>query len=212
MSDLTFTDILRSEVARMQALQPERLGEFARAHAAIVEGHVVDTHDGNGKVLSRNGHTWYTTNGVCTCAAADHGKACRHLQAWKLYQHVAKKHAEATQVPAQDETTPLRIPAHFLTTVQGTRCIKYAGLLSLAHAAGLQSLAATYTANEPELSVAHAVALFADGRRFEESGDATPSNAARVKEHWRRMSLTRAKARVLRDALAIDVVSVEEME
>src|SRR4029434_441472 len=105
MSTPTFVDILRAEVARMQALQPARLGEFARAHAAIVEGQVVDTHDGNGKVLSRNGHTWYTTNGVCTCAAADHGKACRHLQAWKLYQHVAKKHAEAT-APALVGTVP----------------------------------------------------------------------------------------------------------
>jgi hypothetical protein len=112
----------------------------------------------------------------------------------------------------EEEPQPIQIPSRFLQVVQGTKCIKYAGLLRLAHERGLMELRAEFTHNEEKLSLAHAVAIFKDGGRFEESGDSTPSNGARVKEHWRRLSLTRAKARTLRDALSIDMVAVEEME
>jgi hypothetical protein len=36
MSTPTFLDVLRSEVARMQAAHPERLGELAREAAALL--------------------------------------------------------------------------------------------------------------------------------------------------------------------------------
>ena len=43
-------------------------------------------------------------------------------------------------------------------------------------------------------------------------GDATPSNVTKkVAPHFRRVALTRAKSRALRDALNIDMVSVEEL-
>jgi hypothetical protein len=183
----------------------------------VLQGDVEPLDDGSIRVGSSDPTRWYHLVGhACTCTDFTTGTApeswCKHRIAAGIAKRVHELLPEAPAAPAQDETTALRIPAHFLTTVQGTRCIKYAGLLALAHAAGLTSLSATFTYNDAELSIAHAVALFADGRRFEESGDATPSNAARVKEHWRRMALTRSKARCLRDALAIDVVSVEEME
>jgi hypothetical protein len=77
---------------------------------------------------------------------------------------------------------------------------------------GLVSLTAEWTYNDAELSLAHAVATFADGKRFEESGDASPANVTKkVAVHFRRVALTRAKARCLRDALGIDMVSVEEL-
>ena len=42
--------------------------------------------------------------------------------------------------------------------------------------------------------------------------DATPENTNRkVAPHFRRVALTRAKARVLRDALGVDLVAVEEL-
>jgi len=45
-----------------------------------------------------------------------------------------------------------------------------------------------------------------------ECADATPTNVgAKVKAHFARMALTRAKARGLRDALNIAMCSVEEM-
>jgi len=82
----------------------------------------------------------------------------------------------------------------------------------MAQARGLVRLTADWTYNDPELSLAHAVATFQDGRRFEESGDATPANTNRkVAPHYRRVALTRAKARVLRDALGVDLVAVEEL-
>jgi hypothetical protein len=90
--------------------------------------------------------------------------------------------------------------------------VKFAGLLQMAHERGLVSLMADWTSNDSALSLAHAIARFSDGRVFEESGDATPENTNRkVAPHFRRVALTRAKARVLRDALGVDLVAVEEL-
>jgi hypothetical protein len=104
------------------------------------------------------------------------------------------------------------VPAKYIQKLQGKDFVRYAGLLQMAQAEGLVELSAAWTHNEAELSLAHAVALFEDGRRYEESGDSTPQNAKNIGLHWRRQSLTRAKARALRDALGINEVSVEEME
>lgn len=47
---------------------------------------------------------------------------------------------------------------------------------------------------------------------FSEAADATPANVApRVKAHFPRMALTRAKARALRDALNMGMCSLEEL-
>ena len=82
----------------------------------------------------------------------------------------------------------------------------------MAHAAGLVSLSETWVYNDTDLSLAHAVVAFTDGRRFEGSGDATPSNVTRkVAPHFRRVALTRAKSRALRDGLNIDLIAVEEL-
>ena len=90
--------------------------------------------------------------------------------------------------------------------------MRFAGLLKMAHEQQLIELSETWTYNDPELSLAHAVALFEDGRRFEGSGDASPSNVTKkVAPHFRRVALTRAKSRALRDALNIDLVAVEEL-
>lgn len=214
MALTTFTDVLRTTVAALQAAHPERVGEIARAHASIIEGHVVRVDADNGQVLSRNGHAWYTVNGMCDCQAGSFGKPCRHLSAWKLYKHVQKQYdALQAPTPAPEPAPPTgtRIPGHFLQDVQGQRYIKYAGLLQLAHERGLQELRATWTLNAEALSLAHAVATFPFGT-YEECGDSTPESGKRVGPHWRRLSLTRAKARCLRDALGIDLCSVEEME
>jgi hypothetical protein len=112
------------------------------------------------------------------------------------------------------DTRPARrtIPARYIQKLQGKDFVRYAGLLHMAQAEGLVALSAVWTANDDELSLAHAVAIFADGRRYEESGDSTPQNARNIGLHWRRMSLTRAKARCLRDALGLEECSVEELE
>jgi hypothetical protein len=105
-----------------------------------------------------------------------------------------------------------QVPKRFLQTIHGTRCITFIGLLQMAHEDGLVELRERWTHNAENLSLAHAVAIFADGRRFEGCGDSTQESGARVGMHWRRLALTRGKARALRDALGIDACSVEEME
>ena len=212
----TFTDILRTAVATLQAAHPERLGEIARAHAAIIEGHVVRVDDANGKVLSRNGHTWYNVNGVCNCEAASFGKPCRHLSAWKLFRHVERQY-DALQVPAPapqepPAETPAGIDPRFITYLHGKPFVRYAGLLALAHDKGLVSLKARLTSVSETLALADAEAVFADGRTFVDAADATPANVPpHIRPHFPRMALTRAKARCLRDALNIGICTLEEL-
>jgi hypothetical protein len=91
--------------------------------------------------------------------------------------------------------------------------IQYAGLLAMAHEQGLTELAAAFISVTPELALAVAHACFADGRRFWDASDATPTNVhERVRAHFPRVALTRAKARCLRDALNISMIAVEELE
>jgi hypothetical protein len=83
----------------------------------------------------------------------------------------------------------------------------------MAHEKGLCELGAEFVSVTAELALACAWATFKEGRKFRESGDATPTNVnAGVKAHYARVALTRAKARCLRDALNIGMVAVEEMD
>jgi hypothetical protein len=118
--------------------------------------------------------------------------------------------------PEQSATATLPpetvLPAPYLQLIDGKPFVKYAGLLTLAHAQGLQQLDAWFTGVSDTLAVAHATATFRDGRRFSESGEATPENVGRrVRPHFARLALTRAKARCLRDALNIALCTVEEL-
>jgi hypothetical protein len=135
-----------------------------------------------------------------------------HGQAPTLQPPPAASAAAATSTLPAPVETPQGVPPQHLVLIQGKPFVKFAGLLQMAHERGLVALTADWTFNDAELSLAHAVATFQDGRRFEESGDATPANTNRkVAVHFRRVALTRAKARVLRDALGIDLVAVEEL-
>jgi hypothetical protein len=83
----------------------------------------------------------------------------------------------------------------------------------MAHERGLQSLSAHFISVDASLALAEATVEFSDGKTFSECGDATLSNVnPKVKPHFPRMALTRAKARALRDALNISMCSVEELE
>jgi hypothetical protein len=100
MAALTFLETLKREVGRMQALYPDREGELARAHALILHGLVLPSADDPaiGQVLSSDAQTVYHVNGTCDCQAGQHGKGCKHVQAWKLYQYIAGK-VEAEPAP-----------------------------------------------------------------------------------------------------------------
>ena len=100
----------------------------------------------------------------------------------------------------------------YLVEIQGRQFVTFHGLLHLAHQQGLVSLAARFISVAPELALAEATATFQDGRIFTEAADATPGNVnARIRPHFPRMALTRAKARALRDALDIDYVCAAEL-
>jgi hypothetical protein len=122
----------------------------------------------------------------------------------------------STAVLEPPEPTPpasVKIPREFTVNIKGKTHVLYTGLVIAARHDGLVSLSADWTYNDAELSLAHAVCTFADGRRYEESGDATPGNVTKgISLHFRRVALTRAKARCLRDALGISECSVEELE
>jgi hypothetical protein len=97
--------------------------------------------------------------------------------------------------------------------IHGKEFITYEGLLAMAHEQELIELSAEFISVDENLALAAAYAVFKDGRKFWEAGDATPENVhVNVKAHFPRVALTRAKARVLRDALNIGMVSVEELE
>lgn len=111
MNTLTFAEMLRSEVARMQAAHPERLGQVARAHALIAQAMVEPSPDDpdTAYVLASDLETRYTVNGSCDCQAGAHGKPCKHVDAWRLYQHIAKKVA-AQSPPVETETVLQPLP------------------------------------------------------------------------------------------------------
>jgi len=161
----------------------------------------------------------------CSCPSRHRiGNQCEHTIVFQLASRAQTLLQGETHMPPATPGTPrtakgTEIPAQFLvdsepnTKGEITQFIKYAGLLWVAHQEGLQRLEVEWLQNEEKLSLAKATAVFADGRIFTERGDSTPDNVGpRAKTHWRRVSLTRAKARALRDALGIEYVSQEETE
>ena len=118
MSTPSFLDMLRTEVARMQVTHPEREGELARAHALILHGMVVPSPEDPaiGQVLSSDGQKVYHVNGVCDCDGGQHGRACKHVHGWRLYQYVQRKlDAQAPQV-AQEPTSAPQTPGETSNT------------------------------------------------------------------------------------------------
>ena len=190
---------------------PECNGRVESAVKMVLAGDVELLADGTARVASQsNGTTAYhVINGVCSCK--DYPKSpynfCKHRLSAAIArraQELAKAKLDTASQPApvveapatENPVAPPGIPPQHVVLIQGRPFVKFTGLLQMAHERGLVSLTADWTHNDGELSLAHAVATFQDGRRFEESGDATPENTTRkVAPHFRRVALTRAKAR-----------------
>jgi hypothetical protein len=208
------------------AMPEDAHGRLAKGRELVEAGGVFESDRGHWEVASQSepGKV-YSVNGSCGCDWAFHhpGNRCTHqyavlLQRKAMQLITASAQAESgdlgagdtaqamPEAPAPEPAVPSKrvVPAHFIQSLQGKPFIKFVGLLQMAHDEGLQSLTGAWTYNDAELSLAHAVATFADGRVFAGSGDSTPQNAKNIGLAWRRMALTRAKARALRDALGID--------
>lgn len=100
--------------------------------------------------------------------------------------------------------------------VVGTReIVKYPALLNRAHEEGLKRIETTVSQLPSEVNamtaVAHATVETTKGV-FSGTGEASPENTtARVGRHLISIAETRAKARALRDAVNIGIVTVEEL-
>jgi len=168
----------------------------------------------------------YKDLGKCTCKGFVGSKHCKHFG--MVDEYIAEmeggrepeEEAPERFCPPPPEEGGMVVPpppaqnfSKWIVTIHGKETIRYQGLLAMAHEQGLVKLGARFTSITAELAVAWAWAYFKDGRQFTESGEATPTNVqAGVRAAWARMALTRAKARVLRDALNIGIVALEELE
>lgn len=219
---------------KAKAALPECVGRIEKATAIALSGDIELLPEGKAKVSSQsNGTTeYFVVNGECSCK--DFPKApngfCKHRLSVAIYKRayaLTKERLEAQGESPRSEpvspgpaspieasgTTTAHIPAQFLTEIHGKQFVQYAGLLAMAHERGLVTLSAHFISVTGDLALGEATAEFRDGKIFKECGDATPANVhPKVKQHFPRMALTRAKARCLRDALNISVCSVEEME
>ena len=214
---------------------PESLhGDLERATSLVLQGAVFFEDDGaTCQVRSGTDATqFYPVNGHCACARAQqaHKGLCKHRLSALLYLRADELFRAGPPQPEQvlgsgapdnddlpdaaDLVASQKIPKEYLQLIHGKLFIRYIGLLAMAHAQGLTSLSAKFVGPVTEtLAVAEAQAVFADGRVFWESADATPKNVdEQVRPHFARVALTRSKARALRDALGIGLVSVEELE
>jgi hypothetical protein len=100
--------------------------------------------------------------------------------------------------------------------VIGTRdVVTYAGLLNLAHEEGLKRIETKplqLPNDDNENTAVFTAVIETEKGVFTSHGDANPDNVTeRIIPHIIRMAETRAKARALRDAVNIGVVSVEEL-
>ncbi|MDQ3326966.1 MAG: hypothetical protein M3506_00380 [Chloroflexota bacterium] len=104
----------------------------------------------------------------------------------------------------------------FIIQRQGKDVVLYQGLLSEAHASGLRSIETDLVQiphpDNGDTAIVRARVTLADDRMFTGIGDANRSNVgSMIAQHIIRMAETRAKARALRDAVNIGMVSLEEL-
>jgi hypothetical protein len=223
----TFAAMLTQLTAVAHARLPENQhGRLEMGHAIVVQGGVFPEEDGvHFSVCSQEGeeaHT-YLVNAACPCKDAQFQAPqarCKHWFAALLYKRTLEELAAPPAPEDDDIPAPTldaaaethKVPKEYLELVHGRPFILYKGLLAMAHEAGLVELHAEFISVTAELALAKAQAVFADGKRFSESADATPSNVGpTVQAHFARVALTRAKARCLRDALNIGICSLEEL-
>jgi hypothetical protein len=204
---------------------PDAKGRIERALALVLDG-AVQLHDDGSATVEGTGTRPYTVaEGVCDCK--DYPRAPHNCCKHRLGAAILRRALELTQpTPARTDPAPgpepgqsLHLPAllpesllPYIVHIKGKAFVQYGGLLTLAQSRGLISLKVDFISVTPELALARAEAIFADGRVYGECADATPGNVgAQVRPHFPRLALTRAKARTLRDALGITMVALEEL-
>jgi hypothetical protein len=110
----------------------------------------------------------------------------------------------------------MAIDAEFVVKLKGKSYPLWAGVLDAATKAGLKTLTTTVlqfpTAENGQLAVVEATAMFDDGRVFTDIGDCSPaSTTPQLAPAALRLASTRAKGRCLRDAINCGMTMVEEL-
>jgi len=231
LAQLLFHDAVVEVGERAKGVLPECHARIEQAVQLLLAGEVQWLPDGNVQVQGpEQEDAVYGMQDACPCPENAHTPRgwCVH----RLAGAIAKRASALVQTRLETLSAPLRpeppdapegedgtalgrmtIPPQYIQLIHGKPFVRYAGLLAMAHESGLQKLEATFVSVTDALAVAQATATFQDGRRFIESGDATPENVHfGVRPHFARLALTRAKARALRDALNIGICAVEELE
>jgi hypothetical protein len=218
-----FHEVVETVTDQARTALPEANGRVDRARELVLSGAVTPTAESAVfRVRSQSeAGTTYTVNGTCNCPDDQKERPCKHrigVWIWRRARKIVDQQRAGTAEPPPEPTPPAahttqRISPQFLVELHGKQFITFGGLLALAHERGLVNLSANFISVNGDLALAEATAEFADGKIFMECADATPSNVnPKVRQHFPRMALTRAKARALRDALNISMVAVEELE
>jgi hypothetical protein len=199
-------------------------GHIERGCAVVLQGALWVEEDGTVMIQSsEDPQHWWVVNSHCDCPSARHEAPegiCKHRWARALYRRAGElqrtglpsPQPEVDDTPYADSPIPGVAPK-WIKMIHGNPFIIYDGLLTMAHERGLRKLTARFVSVTDALALAEATAVFEDGREFSEASDATPDNVGfQVRPHFARLALTRAKARVLRDALNLGgLCAVEEL-
>jgi hypothetical protein len=110
----------------------------------------------------------------------------------------------------------MSISKEFVVSLKGKEYPLFAGVLDAATKAGLRSLRTTVlqvpAPDNGNMAVVMARAEFEDGRVFEDVGDCSPANTSpQLASASLRLASTRAKGRVLRDAINVGQTMFEEL-
>ena len=197
----------------------------ASSATKLVLGHDVEPQD-DGSILVGSItdplKAYHLVGTTCTCQDFERGQApegwCQHRIAAGIQKRVeqlglgAQDHLDTQPAaPAPEAVSPADgiDPRHIVLIQQAVRKIcRVAGAGAPARLA--ESGGHVYY-NDPELALAQATAVFPFGA-FTDVGDASPGNTnQKVRAHFRRVAATRASARVLRLALNINMVALEEL-
>jgi hypothetical protein len=218
MDDLTrrlFREAVVEVAERAKSVLPECHERIEQAVELLLAGEVQWLPDDTVQVRDAEQESVvYSVQETCTCPES--ARAPRGWCAHRLAGAIAKRttplvraRLAALSAPTPPEPAPLEmedeagcdkvtIPLQYIQIINGKQFVRYGGLLAMAHEVGLQQLEATFLSVTDKLALAQATATFLDGRRFTESGDATPENVHfGVRPHFARLALTRAKARAL---------------
>ena len=231
LAQLLFREAVVEVGERAKGVLPECHDRIEQAVQLLLAGEVQWLPDGSVQVQGpEQEDAVYGMQDTCPCP--ENAQTPRGWCVHRLAGAIAKRASALVQTRLETLSAPLQpgpptapegedgealgratIPPQYIQLIHGKPFVRYAGLLAMAHERGLQKLEATFVSVTDALAVAQATATFLDGRRFVESGDATPENVHfGVRPHFARLALTRAKARALRDALNIGICAVEELE